>query len=126
MKHMHTALLLTVVSLQLACQSANASSVPARMSEGRASNACIVQIQDFITLQQGLRTVLTHAAFADNSFLSIAPAPLLDDTGRLAQGRERSLPTVYELSKSSTGCMIKREGTGNSLLLTSCSCTPVA
>lgn len=125
MKHLHTALL-ALVTLQLACQSADASSVPARMSEGRASTACIAQMQDFITLQQGLRTVLTHAAFADSNFLSIVTTPLLDDNGRLAQGRERSLPTVYELSKSTAGCTITRGGTSNSLLLTSCSCTPLA
>ena len=116
-------LLLPSLSLLLACQSADVGmGVPARMGADSTSGACILQLQDFVTSSQGLSTVLTSAAFAESSILSIAEAPVLDAKGNLQQGRERSLPTVYRLSKNIAGCTITREGGGGSGLLSACSC----
>lgn len=112
------------LALLLACQSAG-SAVPARMGADRISSACVVQMQNFVTAREGLGTVLTPAAFATNSALSIAEAPSFDAKGNLRQGRERSMPAVYLLSKNSAGCTITRESDGSSALLDKCSCVPL-
>lgn len=115
---------LSLVSL-LGCQTAGSASVPARMGADRITDACIVQMQNFITSRQGPRTVLTPAAFATGNLLSIAATPITDATGQLAQGRELNLPQTYRLSKSTAGCTIVRESDGTSAVLSSCNCTPL-
>ncbi len=129
MKLLRTGLLFVPsLVLLLGCQSAGSADVPARparMGADRISSACIVQMQNFITSKEGLGTVLTPAAFAKDNFLSIAAAPLTDATGNLAQGRERSMPSVYRLSKSAAGCTITRESDGANALLNSCNCVPL-
>ena len=134
MKYLLSTLLLALGAIMLGCQSAGAISVPAKMSEGPAPSACIEQMQNFISAQeargghggQRLSTRLTPAAFANSSFLSIAQAPLLDDNGLLAQGRERNMPSIYHLSKGAAGCTIIREADKTSLLLTHCTCAPIS
>ena len=112
------------LALLLACQSAG-SAVPARIGADRISGACIMQMQNFITSGEGLGTVLTSAAFATGSALSISESPSLDEKGNLRQGRERNMPSVYHLSKSAAGCTITRESDGSNALLDKCSCVPV-
>jgi hypothetical protein len=127
MKCLQTLSVLGLGLMLTGCQSAGAASVPARMGASPVSDACITQMQTFITVQEGgmLRTALTSAAFATNSALGIAQAPLIDEKGTLVQGRERSMPSVYLLSKSAMGCTITRESNRQSLLLTRCECTPL-
>ena len=57
MKLLPTELLmaLSLVSL-LGCQTAGSATVPARMGADRITDACIVQMQNFITSRQGPRT----------------------------------------------------------------------
>ena len=112
------------LAVLLACQSAG-SAVLARMGADRISSACVVQMQNFVTSREGLNTLLTSAAFATDSALSIAEAPSLDAKGNLRQGRERNMPSVYLLSKNSAGCTITRESDGSSALLDKCSCVPL-
>jgi hypothetical protein len=120
-----TQLLAPSIVFLLGCQSAGSSAVPARIGADRMNEACIVQMQKFITSKQGLGTVLTPAAFAQNDNLSIVAAPLLDKTGQLAQGREREMPQNYRLNKSPAGCTILRESDGSSALLDACNCVPL-
>ncbi len=107
------------------CQATGSTSVPARMDTERMTDACIVQMQNFITSRQGLGTVLTPAAFATDNFLSIAAAPLTDATGQLVQGRERNMPEIYRLSKSPAGCVITRDSDSTSAELNRCNCVPL-
>lgn len=126
MKFLNTTRLLATSMLFLAgCQSAGSNAVPARIGADRMTDACMVQMQKFITSQQGLGTVLTAAAFAQSDSLSIVEAPLADSTGQLAQGRIRDMPQTYRLSKSPVGCTILRESDGTNALLDACNCVPL-
>ena len=120
-----TQLLAPTVVFLVGCQSSGSAAVPARIGADRMTDACRVQMQKFITSTQGLGTVLTPAAFAQSDSLSIVEAPLTDKTGQLAQGRERNMPQIYRLSKSTAGCTITRESDGTNTVLDGCSCVPL-
>lgn len=126
MRFLSTAQLLapTMVFL-VGCQSAGSAGVPARMGADRMTDACIVQMQKFITSKQGLGTVLSAAAFAQSDSLSIVEAPFTDKTGQLAQGRIRDMPQTYRLTKSTAGCTMLRESDGTSGLMDACNCVPL-
>lgn len=125
MKLTRTRLMAPGLLLLLGCQSSGSASMPARMGADGVSTACMVQMQNFISTQEKLPTQLTHAAFANDSVLSIAASPLLDAKGTLVQGRELGMPPTYSLSKSPAGCTITRDSDGTSAVLDSCGCIPL-
>jgi hypothetical protein len=109
-----------------ACQQPRlAPEQPARMVAEQTTQACINQMQQAAMQPDGIRVVLTRAAFANDDRLSIVTAPTADAAGQLAQGRELGLPQSYRLNTSGGRCIMVREGDGKATVLDACSCVPL-
>ncbi len=101
------------------------TSQPARMVAAQTSQACIQQMQKAATQPDGIRVVLTRAAFASDNRLSIDTAPTTDAAGQLGQGRELGMPQSYRLSTSGGRCTMTRESDGKAAVLDACTCVPL-
>jgi hypothetical protein len=98
---------------------------PARMVAEQTTQACINQMQQAATQPDGIRVVLTRAAFANDDRLSIDTAPVTDAAGQLAQGRNLGVPQVYRLSTSSGRCIMARDSDSKATVLDACTCVPL-
>jgi hypothetical protein len=116
----------TGVATLAACQQPRLPpELPARMVAEQTTQACINQMQNAAMQPDGIRVVLTRAAFANDDRLSIVTAPTLDAAGQLGQGRELGMPQSYRLSTSGGRCIMAREGDGKATVLDACSCVPL-
>lgn len=115
--------------LLAACQAphtaAAPASQPARMLPEQTTQACIQQMQKVATLPDGIRVVLTRAAFANDDRLSIEMAPITDAAGQLGQGRELGMPQSYRLSLNGERCTMTNESSSKATVLDACSCVPL-
>ncbi len=115
--------------LLAACQAPTAVSSPAsqaaRMVAAQTTQACINQMQNAAMQPDGIRVVLTRAAFANDDRLSIVTAPTTDAAGQLGQGRELGMPQSYRLSTSGGRCTMTRESDAKAIVLDACSCVPL-
>ena len=110
------------IGMLAACQHAPGTPMPAMLSISATHWACLQQIQVAIANDLGQPVRLTEAAFAQSASLSISPAEILDPQGRVAQGRIRGLPELYQLRKINSNCELERSATGAISALSACSC----
>jgi hypothetical protein len=116
------AALAALIGVLVACQHAPGTPTPATLSISTTHAACLQQIQAAIANDLGQPVRLTEAAFAQSASLSISPTEILDPQGRVAQGRIRGLPELYQLRKINSNCELVRSATGATTVLSACSC----
>ena len=109
--------------LATACQSGSPVAVPARMVAQNMTEQCLAQMQKAAQRADGVRVVLTSAAFAQSDRLNIGPTQtVLDAAGQPADGRIRGVPDSYRLTLNQGVCTMTREADAQATALTACSC----